>query len=204
MEDACLLRFAQNLITEEKQLLSLLQQMGHKNSWHTFKEITSLLSLAEEAITAVHDGIISEKTGKKLLKLHKGEQRTLVSLIKKYRYGGSKQQKLVDQTIELSRRHCCSVTDIVNKWQERDVTDKNNIPQQGAGLLSYLQEMYTPNLLQAEEMFRQFIREMKLPKQMTVEHSPAFEQDSFTLKIVFSNKNQISEKLPQITSLFNI
>jgi ParB family chromosome partitioning protein len=198
---AHLLQQARQNLSQEEVLL-LLAAMGHKPHHAKLKELTGLLQLDPLAVRALHHGVLSPKSGKQLALLSQEDQRPLVELVRTYRPGGSKQQKLVEWVIELSLRHHRPVRDILQPWLTgRQAPDPSNIPQQLQKLLLALQEQYAPEKSGAEKTFQRQVHELQPPEGVSIEHSPAFEDDSVEVRLRFSDLDSLKQHWPAITSL---
>lgn len=200
IEDALLLNQAEKYL-DHQETLSLLEIIGYKPNKHQLNELLSLLNLEETAINSIHKGKVPLKIGKKLDKLSQEDQRLLVGLIDKYHFGGSKQHNFVQMVIELAKRRKCPINEILCTWEEQDVTDAKNIPQQGGQLLDFLQHQCSPELLKAESAFQQRIHQLDLPKHFQLQHSLSFEKDSCELSITFDNMNVLESKLDALKAV---
>jgi ParB family chromosome partitioning protein len=198
---AHLLLQAQQVLTEE-QLLSLLPLMGYKPQRHKLKELTALLLLDPSAVLALHQGILSPKSGKLLSRLILQDQRTLVELIELYRPGGSKQQKLVEMVTELSLRDNKPVGDMLREWlPPHQEAAHANMPQWFQALLQTLDERIRPNKAEAEKTFKRFVQELQPPAGMTVEHSLSFEDESLEVHLRFTDSANLREQWGRLKAL---
>jgi len=186
---AHLLQQAQQALAEE-EVLRLLAAMGHKPQRYKLQELLALLQLDPVALLALHQGTLAAKAGKHLALLTPDDQRSLVEVINTYRPGGSKQQKLIETTVELALRHNRPVRDMVREWIG-EPADQQNRPQQLQHLLQTLQEQAAPRSTEAEKDFHKFIQELQPTERVTVEHCPSFEDDSVTVRLHFPARDQL-------------
>lgn len=196
---AHLLQQAQKTLAED-EALRLLAAMGHKPQRYKLQELLALLQLDPTVLLAMHQGILSVKAGKHLALLTPDDQRSLVEVINTYRPGGSKQQKLVEMTVELALRHNKPVRDIVRDWVGGQ-TDQHNRPQQLQHLLQTLQEQVAPRNTEAEKDFHKLVQALQPPEQVSLEHSPSFEDDSVTVRLYFSTSEQLRAQWQTIQTL---
>ncbi len=171
--------------------ISLLPYLGLKPQTYHIIEMRKYLALEEIAINGLHEGWIRPKTGLKLLQLQdRCDREAVVHLIKSFQFGGSKQQKLVNNAIELVRRTRQPFATLIKKWQH-GCNDGANKPQQGAALLQMLKEKCSPRLAAAQDQFRQFQQGLQLPKNVTLKHTESFEDDTINLSISFEDNDKL-------------
>ncbi len=197
---AYLLQKAHSTLPEE-EVLPLLALMGYKPHRYKLNELTELLLLEASAILALHQGIIAQKTGKQLSRLHHEDQQYVVDLITTYRLGGSKQQKMVEMITELTLRHNKPVRELLKDWLPDTKKKNNNMPQQLQGLLQYLYEQCYPSTTDAEKNFKELMQELQPPEGITIAHSPSFEDESMELRLRFDNAATIKKNWERIKKI---
>ena len=198
---AYLLQQARQKLTD-KETFSLLSLMGHKPQLYKLDELTDLLRLSPLAIAALHQGILSLKTGKLFKFLSHEDQGLLVRLISTYQLGGSKQQKLVEMVTELSLRENMPVQVLIREWLPADQAFvEKNAPQRLQGLLQTLYEMYWPEKSAMEKSFQQLVQGLQVPDGMTIKPSPFFEDDSVEMCLRFANIEALKEKWEKMKAL---
>jgi ParB family chromosome partitioning protein len=174
--------------------ISLLPLLDLKSQAYHITEMEKYLALEEIAIDGLHEGWIHPKTGLKLTRLKDRHDRELVvQIIKKFQFGGSKQQKLVNNAIEIDKRTGQSFADIIKRWDCKngdENSNKNNKPQRGATLLRMLEEKCSPRLVAAQVQFLQFKQDLQLPGNVSLSHTTSFEDDNITLTIEFTGKDK--------------
>jgi hypothetical protein len=186
---------------EGPDVLSFLPLLGLKAKPHIPDELISLLDLEVSVQQGIHEGRISQRSGKKLSRFSPADQKKLAEIISEYQLGGSKQQKLLERFLQLTKREQISVEKLFNSWWEK-VKEKNlNGPQRTASLLRWLDQQYQPRMTEAEEEFKKFSSQLQLPAGVQVEHSPSFEEEQVTLHMNFKNKEELARIWPQIKML---
>jgi hypothetical protein len=183
-------------------VLPLLAKLGYKPNRHQLDELLDLGNLSESALLALHRGALSSAGARKLLRLVRTDQETLVALIARFQLGGSKQQKLIDLCTELWHREHKSVEDITAPFlEELAMSRQLNVPQQAAALLSWLHGQCCPRSGRAESEFNRRVAQLNLPTTMQVDHSSSFEEDSVTLRLKFTDWEALQKALPDIRKL---
>jgi hypothetical protein len=73
-----------------------------------------------------------------------------------------------------------------------------NPPQKTKNLMLWLYRRHMPRAQQAEEEFNRFISALQLPQNVSVGHTPFFEDDAMTLAITFPNRKSLQEAWKKI------
>lgn len=192
-------------VLEKQDLLSFLPLLGLKPKPHIPEEVISLLDLNISVQQGIHEGRISQRSGKKLSRFAPADQQQLAEIIDTYQLGGSKQNKLIERFFQLTQRKQVSVKELLKRWwnqkTERQENDQENGPQKIRSLLGWLDREYQPRLTEAEEEFKKFSAQLQLPADVRVEHSPSFEEEQITLSMNFTSKKKLAGIWPHIKIL---
>lgn len=150
------------------------------------QQLMDLLSLDESIRTAIHEGKCSVQTGLFLLKLTQSDRSLLFDIFSKLSLNANKQRRLIDLCRIIAANRQCTIADIF-KTDYPEMIDKpiDNIPQKSALLMKSLYHTSHPLSSRAEETFNVRMKEVKLPGNCRIRHSPSFEQDTVTLEIDF-------------------
>ncbi|PIE60086.1 MAG: hypothetical protein CSA32_00515 [Desulfobulbus propionicus] len=197
IDDALLLQQASRAAAGQGTDL-LLECMGY--SRHQGESLMQLLELEDSVIASLHSGMIQPRAGTKLLRFSRKEQKFLNNIIAAFRFGASKQSKLIDLTYELGKREQISAIALLEAWQP-SLADKANKPQLGAQLLNHLKTLCSPQLSRAKMEFQHYVNSLQLGSNMTVTASPSFERDELTLSLTFANKAAFEEVLPLLKKI---
>jgi ParB family chromosome partitioning protein len=182
-----------------EEALPLLAQLGYKPNRHQLEELLDMENLSRAAVLALHRGVINFANARKLLRISRADQETLVAIISIFQFGGSKQQKLIELSTELLQREHRSVEDLIAPFLMKiERPGQENIPQQAAALLSFLHEQCFPRSVRAEREFSRRVAQLDLPSTMQVAHSPSFEENSVTLALKLADWNALRKVLPGI------
>ncbi|MDW7773988.1 MAG: hypothetical protein SCH71_13960 [Desulfobulbaceae bacterium] len=183
-------------------VLPLLAKLGHKPQVYMLEGIVSLLSLHPAVLAAVHRGVIQLKAARNIRKLPPEDQEVLVQLITSLNLGGSKQNKLIDYSAELSLRTGEPLRELLQDFSAGHAAGGNeNIPQRAAALLLWLHEKCYPRTTEAEDAFRKSVAALRLPDHMHLEHSLSFEEDNVSLSLLFPDMETVQEALPEILKI---
>ena len=184
-------------ISEQLFLLPLLKR---KPQQYVLQELALYLTLASKTIGALHAGYLQEKLGKKLAKLSFEDQQTIVELIRYYKFGGTKQKKLVNAAFDLVMRTGHSFKEILDEWNQNP-TKAENRPQQAIALLSRLEAQCFPKSTIAREQFKKFQRQLQIPESCTLTPALSFEDNSLTLSMVFKNQDEFLQHWPSLKKI---
>ena len=77
-----------------------------------------------------------------------------------------------------------------------------NVPQKTAMLMRWLEQERFPRLQAAERNFRQMVKNLKLPANMSLDHAPAFEKDALTLSIICSDYSELEKVLAVLKKIY--
>ncbi len=184
-------------ISDQCLLLPLLER---KPQQYVLQEIAHYLQLAPKTISALHAGYLQEKIAKKLAKLSFEDQQTIVALIQYYKFGGTKQKKLVGAANDLIMRAGHSFKKILAGWNQKPAEEENR-PQQAMALLSWLEAQCFPKSTIAREQFKKFQHLLQLPESCTITPSHSFEDNSLTLSMVFNNQDEFLQHWPSVKKI---
>ncbi len=184
-------------ISDQCLLLPLLER---KPQQYVLEEFARYLTLAPETINALHAGYLQEKIAKKFTKLSFEDQKTIVELIRYYKFGGTKQKKLVGAALDLIMRTGHSFKKILDGLDQKPAEEENR-PQQAMALLSGLEAQCAPKSTFAREEFKKFQRRLQLPESCTLTPSHSFEDNSLTLSMVFNNQDEFLQHWPLLKKI---
>lgn len=184
----------------KKQVLTLLPLAGLKPASSVLTRLQTLLDLSHEARMAVHQGLLHPKNGEKLHRLDNDDQKTAVAVIQRFSMGGSKQRKFIDLALELVGREQRPLAAILQPLMA-EKSRQDNRPQQLAVLLTGLKRLTSPRLTRAEQEFTALARQLDLPGNVRLSHTPAFEDTALTLCLDFSDSDQLRRAWPKIAEI---
>lgn len=167
-----------------------LRRLQLKNGRSTLTNLRLILEQNEIIIHEIDAGRMQERMVSELLSLPAEIDRlALTVLFKELAMGDGQQRKFFNLIRDIAFRHSLSISDFL---QQQDIVairnhQQMNIPQKIQHLGTLLQRALTPSSTQAEEAFRQRVKELHLPPGHALSHSPSFERDEVTLSITFQS-----------------
>ncbi|VAW40065.1 hypothetical protein MNBD_DELTA04-623 [hydrothermal vent metagenome] len=182
--------------------LPLLIPLGYKAQKYKIEELLNFLSLDPSVITGLHRGAIQTKSAQKMRQLAPDDQQELARLITEFHLGGSKQHKLIDQSIDLMMRHERSMRETIAHYRrENKERNQENKPQEAASFLRWLFEKCHPESVAAEAEFKRFAAELEVPPKINVDHTRSFEDDTVVLSLSFADRASLLKVWPEIRTI---
>jgi len=181
-------------ITDERYIIrQFLPRLGLAPHAFSIKQTLKLLDLEEPILHNLHHGRINETVAHDFLLLSTYDRMALLKIITSLRLSFSYQKKMLNICRELAGRGNTSIEDLLDNDEVHGILNHQdaNPPQKTKNLMLWLSRKYMPQSRQAEEEFNQLITAMQLPKNVFVEHTPFFENDSITLAITFRNRKSL-------------
>ena len=178
----------------------LLSLMGYKPHPYLAQELINLLHLDQSALSCLHTGLLSLKSGKQLARFSLADQQRLVEIISTYRLGGSKQQKFIEMILDLTIQAGLSAQDILQEWDGEQIKDAKNGPQGTTSLFEYLNKSCFPRLAAAENDYATFIKTLQPPEGISVDHSLSFEDESLEVRLRFADAAALMKQWDKILS----
>ena len=200
VEKAIFLNKGLRWLDEEQIVKRFLPMLGIKPNLMQLKHYLKLLEIEEPLLLAVHAGNLDETVARELGKLPFGDRIALFDLIDLLALSVSNQKKLVAGCRELAKRDDTSIINILDDQKLRAILshDASNSPQKTGHLMTWLTELRSPRLHEAEKEFRTFRNKLNLPKGVELQHVQSFEKDSVTLKIELPNRYQLERIWPSL------
>ena len=157
------------------------------------KQSVMLLDLEEPIIHAIHQGLITEKITGEIASLSAEDRLAVFHIISSLHPSASNQKKLIDICRELASRENSTIAAILENKDARDILNHQeaNPPQKTKNLMNWLSRKHMPRSSSAADEFKRFAASMHLPENVSLTHTPFFEDDSVTLSINFSNRKPV-------------
>ena len=178
-------------ITDEKKVIrEFLPRLGLAPNAFSIKQSLKLLNLEEPILRSIHNGRINESVAQGFLLLPSQDRMVLFEIIESLKLSSSYQKKLLRICSELASRGNRSITALLDNAEVHAILQHQdaNPPQKTKNLMLWLSSRHRPRSTQAEEEFARFIAALQLPRNVSVQHTPFFEDDSITLSITFGNR----------------
>ena len=178
-------------ITDEKKVIrEFLPRLGLAPNAFSIRHSLKLLNLEEPILRSIHNGSINESVAQDFLLLPSQDRMVLFEIIESLKLSSSYQKKLLRICSELASRGNRSITALLDNAEVHAILQHQdaNPPQKTKNLMLWLSSRHRPRSTQAEEEFARFIAALQLPRNVSVQHTPFFEDDSITLSITFGNR----------------
>jgi len=188
-EKARFIQIANNYFSDKQIFEKFGKRLQLKISKELFKNLGTLLNGPEILLEEVHYGRLQEKLLTEILRLPEIDQRNVVHLFQTLQLGGGKQRRLFSLLRDCAYGVPTSISEFLKDQSFREIMEQDqlNAPQKFQHLSTYLEQEIHPASLRAENEFTEMAKQLKLPENYSLEHTPAFEKDEVKLSIVFKD-----------------
>ena len=164
------------------------------------RQTLELLGLEDSILLGLHQGYVNETVAREFISLSVQDRSILFKIIGALRPSFSNQKKLLHICTELAGRTNISIAVLLDNDEVRAILHHKdaNPPQKTKKLMTWLGRRQKPLSLEAENEFSRFISTIRLPKNVSVTHTPFFENDGVTLSITFHNRKSLQQAWEKI------
>jgi len=199
--------FLQKIIplADERQIVKeYLPRLGLAPDLFVLQQTLKLLELEEPVLLGMHQGYVNERVARDFIALPVQDRTILFEIIAALRLSFSNQKKLIHICRELAGRKNKSITALLDNDEVHAILNHQdaNPPQKTKNLMVWLAHRQKPRSIQAEEEFSRFVTALRLPGNVSVAHTPFFEDDKVTLSIRFRSLKSLQhvwEKIKHAT-----
>jgi ParB family chromosome partitioning protein len=204
-EKAIFLQKLTPIASEQQIVKEFMPRLGLAPDPMARKQILKLLDLDNPILLGLYRGQVTEAVAPALVSLSVEDRSILFEIITSLKLSFSNQKKLLHICRELANREKISVAELLDNSAVQTILhhQDTNPPQKTKKLMIWLAERYKPRFTAAEEDFNHFITAIRLPQNVSVTHTPFFENDAVTLAITFRNRESLQntwEKIKHATS----
>lgn len=189
METAFFLKYCLEQMEPREVTAFFLPRLGYKPQPTMLRQLISLLTLDEKIQRQIHHGLIIDKVAFELLELPPEDRSTLSTLFELLQPGTGKQKRLLLLSREIANRSDQTITSLFEEQEFRQILEHQemNAPQKTHSLLELLQRKFYPRSSDAEHVFQDRVRQLKLPDNYELTHTLNFEKDTVYLTVSFPN-----------------
>jgi len=164
------------------------------------QQTLKLLELEEPILLGMHRGYVNETIARDFIALPGQDRKILFEIIAALRPSFSNQKKLFHICKELAGRENKSIAGLLDNDEVHAILHHQNAnqPQKTKTLMTWLINRQKPRSTLAEEDFCRFVAAIRLPKNVSVTHTPFFEDDNVTLSISFRNRESLQHTWEKI------
>ncbi|MFH0780791.1 MAG: hypothetical protein V2B20_02420 [Pseudomonadota bacterium] len=182
-----------------------LERLQLRKQISTIGELENILRQDPMIIAEIHNGRLQEKMVAEILRLPANSDRiAIVRFFRALALGDSKQKRFFGFIRDLAFRQNSPLAEYLTSPPVSEILTHPvlNVPQKIQHLNIYLQQQLCPMYAKAEEDFACQVRDLQLPPQCTISHSPSFEKDTVTLSITFNNFTDCAKIAPRLSKKF--
>lgn len=156
----------------------------------TISDLLRILQQDQIIIKEIHGGRLQDRMVSEILSLtEESDKLALVELFKSFGMGDGKQKRFFTLIRDIALREGLTISSYLQQEKIRAILDHKemNVPQKIHHLGDLLQQEISPSYSLAERDFVKLVKELHLPINYSISHSPSFERDEITLSITFKN-----------------
>jgi len=135
------------------------------------------------------------KTAIKLSSLSKSDRKPLLDLFSQVPFSASHQAQIIEVAEEIQFQEKISLLKIFNQLKIHKFLNRQ-MPQKK--IIQILMDYRYPEYSKAEKKWKQELKKLKLPNNITISHSPFFEKNHLFLSIQLKNKSEFKDLISKI------
>jgi hypothetical protein len=200
-EKARFIEIACRLLNIEDVVSLYQKKLQLRTGRSTISDLLRILQQDEIIIKEIHAGRLQDRMVSEILSLpEESDKLALVQLFKNCGMGDGKQKRFFTLIRDIALREGLTISSYLQQEKIRAILDHEemNVPQKIHHLGDLLQHELSPSYSLAERDFVKQLKELHLPTNYSISHSPSFERDEITLTIAFENiaacKNYLLQK----------
>ncbi len=189
-EKAQFVKIASRGLKMEAIVTTFQKKLQLKNGRSVIPNLLNILQQDKKIISEIHAGRIQDRMASEIISLpEEADKLALVQLFKNLGMGEGKQKRFFNLIRDIVFREGLSISSYLQNKEITEILDHKemNVPQKIQHLGGLLQHAISPMTSSAEEIFAKHVKELQLPENLSISHSPSFEKDEITLSITFKN-----------------
>ncbi|UCD66753.1 MAG: ParB N-terminal domain-containing protein [Deltaproteobacteria bacterium] len=200
VERAIFLQKITGILDETQITKEFLPRLGLAANPFVIKQTVKLLELEDYILQSIHYGNVNEAVARGFIPLPAQDRKILFEIITSLRLSASYQKKILSICRELAGRENIDIAALLDDDEVGQILHHKdaNPPQKTKKLMTWLSGKYMPRSRQAEKEFKRFTMAMQLPPNVSIEHTPFFEDDSMTLSITYTNRKSLQHAWEKI------
>jgi ParB family chromosome partitioning protein len=200
VERAIFLQKITGILDKTKITKEFLPRLGLAANPFVIKQTVKLLELEDYILQSIHYGKVNEAVARGFIPLPAQDRKILFEIITSLRLSASYQKKILSICRELAGRENIDIAALLDDDEVGQILHHKdaNPPQKTKKLMTWLSGKYMPRSRQAEKEFKRFTMAMQLPPNVSIEHTPFFEDDSMTLSITYTNRKSLQHAWEKI------
>ena len=193
----------QKYYSDEVIVKKFLPLLGLNPHYSVLDRIKPLSSLDVKIKDAAVDGRIDEGVAAKFLNFSEKDRELLFQLLSALRFSKNKQNEVIDNFYDITKKDGCSISGILNAKELRDILADSslNIPQKGSRVRYFLRKLRYPKIVKAEKDFLEMKKNLNLGDSIKLTPPPSFEGDRYCIEFQFENMDDLGENLKRIDSI---
>ncbi len=205
LEQAIFLQKIGVFLNEEQIISDILPLLGITQHGYHIHQARQLLELEEVIIMGIHTDILDDRVAREMTSLPFRDRLSVYEIIELLRLSTSNQKKFLTICRDIGNRDSQSIAELLEDKEFKKIIDhpESNRPQKTANIMAWLKNKKNPQYSAAEKKFNHLVSSLQLPKNITVTHTPFFENDLAAVSITFKNLQQFREKWEKIKKILD-
>jgi len=203
LEQAVFLQKIDTILDKEKTVSDILPLLGLTQHAYHIDQARQLLELEEQILMGIHTGILDDRVAREMTTLTFRDRLSVYEIIELLRLSTSNQKKFLTICRDIGGRNSQSIAELLDDKGFKKIIDHqaSNPPQKTANIMAWLKNKKNPRYSAEEKKFNHLVSALQLPKNITVTHTPYFENDLTTVSVTFKNLQKFREKWQKIKKI---
>jgi hypothetical protein len=180
-----------------------LPLLGLTQHGYHIHQARQLLELEEVILMGIHTGLLDDRVARDMTTLPFRDRLPVYETIELLRLSTSNQKKFLTICRDIGGRNSQSIAELLEDKEFKKIINhqESNPPQKTANIMAWLKNKKNPLYSAAEKKFNHLVSSLQLPKNITVTHTPFFENDLTTVSVTFKNMQRFREKWQKIKKI---
>jgi hypothetical protein len=203
LEQAIFLQKMGVFLNEEQIISDILPLLGLTQHGYHIHQARQLLELEEVILMGIHTDILDDRVARDMTTLPFRDRLSVYETIELLRLSTSNQKKFLTICRDIGGRNSQSIAELLEDKEFKKIIDhpESNPPQKTANIMAWLKNKKNPLYSATEKKFNHLVSSLQLPKNITVTHTPFFENDLTTVSVTFKNLQRFREKWQKIKEI---
>ena len=188
-------------LADERQIAKeFMPRLSLASDTFAMQQTRKLLELEDHIILGMHQGYVNQTIAHDFISLSVRDRSILFEIIASLKPSFSNQKKLIDICKELAGRENTSIAALLDNHEVYAILHHQdaNPPQKTKNLMTWLSRKHKPRTFTGRRRIQPLYQAIRLPKNVSVAHTPFFEDDAVTLSITFRNRESLQKTWEKI------
>jgi len=187
-------------ISEEEIIAKFLPLMGLGSNPKMLQLYVPLIQLEDNLKIAIVEDFFSPETGVQLLKYSHKDRQSIYELFYELKLGKNRQKEFLRLLDDISHIVNKPLAEVINQRLIQTTLNEKNltITVKSNKIRDLFKKLRFPIYSQAEDKFNELKKELKLPPSIIFRAPPFFENDKYSIEIIFRNEAEFAAALNKL------